>query len=117
MFTMRYGLNMYVHVHGFQTLHSAAQPFPHPHRGTCKIIFSTQNENETKQAAGHAWILLQYCQLPDKNSSNISRDICNFSWHFDIIYFATSRGIPDDVVQKPGWETLLSRDDWHGSVV
>jgi len=38
-----------------------------------------------KYAVGKAWELLQYCQLPDKTSRDISQHIKNFSRYFQIV--------------------------------
>ena len=52
--------------------------------------------------------LLQYCQLPDKDSHDISRDIWKFSLYliFFYIYSTISREIPIEFLWKPGGETL-----------
>jgi hypothetical protein len=54
-----------------------------------------------KDAVGKARGLLQYCQLLDKTSRDISQHIKNFSR-----YFTTSHGTPNEVLPNPGWETL-----------
>jgi hypothetical protein len=48
------------------------------------ITLNTNWPKQNKEAVGSARRLLQYCQLPDKNSRDISRDIWNFSQHFKI---------------------------------
>jgi hypothetical protein len=54
---------------------------------------------------------LQYWQLPNKNSRNISRDVGESFVAFQNFYLTIprfSRGTSNDVLQNPGWETL----DW-----
>jgi hypothetical protein len=41
---------------------------------------------EHEDAVGSALELLLYCQLPDKNSRRISRDIWNFSPYFKFLF-------------------------------
>jgi hypothetical protein len=47
------------------------------HRGT--PTYKTVYRSQDKEAAGCAGRLLQYCQLPHKNSHDITADICNLS--------------------------------------
>jgi len=42
---------------------------------------------KTKEAVGSVRRFLQYCQLSNKNSRDISRHICNFSRYFKIFIY------------------------------
>ena len=68
---------------------------------------------KTKQRGGGSRRrLVQYHQLPDKNSLDVSRDIYNFSRHFKVILFMLFRDLPrkpNDVTMYPGWETLTNK--------
>jgi len=62
-----------------------------------------------KDAVSKARGLLQYCQLPDKTSCDISQHIKNFSRYFQNFYSFISLLLtepPNEVLPKPGWETL-----------
>jgi hypothetical protein len=69
----------------------AVFPIPFFHGGP-PIIFHIPNkpylwnclEASKKKAVCSMQRLLQYCQLPDKNSNHILRDIWNFSQYFKI---------------------------------
>jgi hypothetical protein len=57
----------------------------HRHNTTkYNLEYELTKTKQNKEAVGSARRLLQYCQLPDKNSLDISRDIWNFSRYFKI---------------------------------
>jgi hypothetical protein len=59
-------------------------------------------------AVGSARRLLQYCQLPDKYSRDISRDSWNFSWCFKIFIY-----LFHDFSSNPWW---FSAEPWMGNI-
>jgi len=54
---------------------------------------------QNKEARDSAWRLIQYCELPDKNSRDNSRDIWIF---FFLQYFGNSFYLFHDFSQNPG---------------
>jgi len=51
----------------------------------------------------------QYCQMPEKNSHDISTDVWNSSRYIRrcMHLFHVSCGTPTDVLRNPGWETTV----------
>lgn len=49
--------------------------------------FMNRFTGKKKKAVVNAWKLLQYCKLPDKNSSLISREIWNFSLYCNMFMY------------------------------
>jgi hypothetical protein len=58
-------------------------------------------KKQTKEAVGSAGRLLQYCQLPDKTSRDISLHIWKCLRYFKICIY-----LFHNVLWKPGWEKL-----------
>jgi hypothetical protein len=61
-----------------------------------------------QKAVGSTWRLLQYCQLSDKNSRDILRDLRNFSQYVkSFMYLLHDFSLyPIDVLGSCAWETL-----------
>lgn len=78
--------------------------------------YNTSNGNlkqelakKNPEAVGSACRLLQYCQIPNKYSNHISRDIWNFrgASNFPFIYSAIFHGTPSDILRNTCVQTLV----------
>jgi hypothetical protein len=79
----------------------------HRHK-TTKYNLKYELQNQNKGVVGSGRGLLQYCQLPDKNSRDISKDTWNILQYFRIaIYLFHDFCRNSRVSRILGWETLV----------